>query len=327
MKILITGGAGFIGSHLSEKLLKNGHQIFVLDNLSTGSLDNIKHLLLNKNFHFKKGSILNAKLVKDLVKKVDQIYHLAAVVGVKKVVFEPIKTIETNLKGTEIVLKSASLFNQKKKVLIASSSEVYGKNLKIPFKEEDDRILGPTSDPRWTYSSTKALDEFLALAYFKEKGLKTVVVRLFNIVGPRQTDAYGMVIPNFVKNALLLKPLLIFGDGKQTRSFTHVDDAINAMIKLMNNKKAEGKIFNLGQNYEISINDLAKKVLKLTKSKSKIIHAPFEKTYSPTSASLKKRCPDISKIKKIIKFFPKKNLDDILKGVIDYYQRKLKIKK
>lgn len=318
MKILITGGAGFIGSHLAEKLLALGEEVFVLDDLSSGSRENIKALLKNAKFYFQKGSILDERLVQKTIKDIDQVYHLAAAVGVKKIVAEPLRTMEVNVRGTEIVLKAA-LRAGRKKVFLASSSEIYGKNEKMPLFEEADRLLGPTSDPRWIYAASKALDESLGLAYFREKKLPVVIVRFFNIVGPRQSDAYGMVIPSFVKSALLNRPLTVFGRGQQTRCFTHINETVEIITKLMVRKRAEGQIINLGSEREISINELAKKILLITKSRSKIIHIPFKKTYSPSSIFFQKRRPDISKLKRLAEP-PQKTIDEIIKDVVKYEQ-------
>ena len=317
-KILITGGAGFIGSHLAEALLKGGNQVFVLDDLSTGSKKNIEHLAKNPYFYFEKGDIQSKRTIINAVKRVDQIYHLAAVVGVKRVIADPLLTLKTNLFGTENVLEAA--YQYSKQVLIASSSEVYGKGTKIPFSETDDRLYGDARNLRWIYSQTKALDESLALVY-SQRGLKVVIVRLFNIAGPRQSEAYGMVLPSFVKSALANQPITVYGNGRQTRCFCHVDDAIQGLIRLLASRRAEGEIVNLGSDQEISIRALAQKVKILTKSRSKIIFMPYRKAYgSDFFEDMKRRKPNLEKIKQWIAFRSRRNLENIIKDVIDYYQ-------
>ena len=318
MNILITGGAGFIGSHLAEKLLKEGHEISVIDNLSTGKYANIKHLVSNKLFSYTIASILNRDVLEDLIKKSDQIYHLAAAVGVKYIIDNPLLSLQTNIGGAENVLEFANKY--KKKVLMVSTSEIYGKSDNIPFKEEDDRLLGSTHISRWSYSCAKAIDEFFALAYFREKKLPVVIVRCFNTVGPRQTGQYGMVIPRFVRNALLNHPITIFGDGKQTRCFCDVDDVTDGMIKLMNNKKAEGEIFNIGNDKSISIEELAHKIKKLTNSKSKIEYVDYAEAYEEGFEDMRHRKPDLSKVIEYIDYKPKYNLEQILKRTIDYFE-------
>jgi len=318
-KILITGGAGFIGSHLAEKLLNDNKEVFIVDNFSTGRLENIEHLKNNKNFHFIKGSVLDEDLMKELIGKVEQVYHLAAAVGVKKILKEPLDCILTNITGTEIVLKAAE--KRKIKVFIASSSEVYGKGDKIPFKEEDDRIYGSVYNNRWIYAFSKGVDEFLGLAYFKEKNLPVVVVRFFNVIGPRQVGRYGMVVPSFVKQALNNEPVTVYGDGEQTRSFADVEDIVNALVKLMTVKEAEGRVINLGADREISINNLAKKVIEITKSSSKITHIPYSQAYPDGFEDLKRRVPDISNIRRMIGYEPKFSLEETIKKIIKYQQQ------
>lgn len=318
MKALVTGGAGFIGSHLCEELLKKGDEVYVIDNLSTGSLDNIRHLFENKNFHYTVDTIMDEKAMERLIQNCEQVYHLAAAVGVKLIMDRPIETIETNVKGTEIVLKIANKY--KKKILIVSTSEIYGNHMEHSLKEDDNRILGPIKKRRWAYACSKSLDEFLAQAYFIEKKLPIVIARFFNTVGPRQTGAYGMVIPNFVESALLGKPITIYGDGKQTRSFTHVKDVVTASVALMQHPQAEGDVFNIGSEEEISIEELAKKIKKATKSESEIVHIPYEKAYGAGFDDMRRRVPNISKIKKLIGFKPTFKLDDIIKDVIDYFK-------
>lgn len=316
-KILITGGAGFIGSHLAERLLREGSEVFVIDNLSTGSLKNISHLQSNKKFHFIKDTILNKKAVEKLVKKVDQIYHLAAAVGVKTVMEKPLDSFLLNLKGTEIVLEAASKRNTP--ILIASTSEVYGKNSKLPFKEEDDRVFGSAYQTRWSYGMSKAADEFMALAYHREKGLPVVIVRIFNVIGPRQTGAYGMVVPRFVSQAISGRPITIYGSGSQTRCFVYIDDLIEGFIALMAQPKAFGQIFNIGSDSQITIKDLARTVKRLTASRSRVSFIPFAKVYGPDFVDMEHRRPDISKIKKFISWEPKTSLEESLKRIIEYY--------
>lgn len=322
MKNLITGGAGFIGSHLAEELLKKGEEVVVIDNLSTGSIDNIKHLESNPKFSYHIDTIMNESLMKDLIKDCDIICHMAAAVGVKYIIDNTLESIHTNVKGTEIILELANKYG-KKKVLIASTSEIYGKDRpgKHKFEETDDRVLGPTTISRWSYSCTKALDEFLALAYYREKNLPMVIVRFFNTCGPRQTGRYGMVVPRFVKQALLGQPITVYGDGSQTRSFTYVMDAVRAVIKLSRTKKAVGEVFNIGNPKSITIEELAQKVKKMTKSKSKIVHIPYSKAYAEGFEDMMHRAPNITKIKNFIGFEPEVDLDDILKAIIKYFQR------
>ena len=318
MKILVTGGAGFIGSHLCEELLKRGDEGYIIDNLSTGSLDNINHLTENKNFHYTIDTIINEQIMDKLIQKCDQVYHLAAAVGVKLIMDKPIETIQTNVLGTEVVLKNAN--KHKKKVFLASTSEIYGNHVQHSLKEDDNRILGPIEKRRWAYACSKSLDEFLAQAYFIEKKLPIVIARFFNTVGPRQTDAYGMVIPNFVKNALLNKPIIIHGDGKQTRSFTHVYDVVRASISLMQHPQAEGDVFNIGSEEEISIEDLAKTIKKVIGSNSEIARISYEKAYGSGFEDMRRRVPNISKIKKLIGYKPTFKLDDIITDVVEYFK-------
>ncbi|MFA5795189.1 MAG: GDP-mannose 4,6-dehydratase [Candidatus Brocadiia bacterium] len=316
MKYLITGGAGFIGSHLAEILLNQKHQVWVIDDLSTGSLDNIKRLKSNPNFHYTIGTILNERLLAKLINQVDVIFHLAAAVGVRLIIEKPVTTIETNISGTEAVLKLAARKN--KLVLIASSSEVYGKNAKIPFCENDDMLLGATTKSRWSYACSKAIDEFLALAYWRERKLPVIIARLFNTVGPRQTGRYGMVIPRFVRQALKGQPITVYGSGKQSRCFTDVSDVVTALIKLSRTKKARGQVFNIGANQEITIDQLARKVKAKTKSASPIKHIPYDKAYQEGFEDMLRRVPGLAKIKKFIGYKPTKNMDQILDRVIDH---------
>ena len=317
--VLVTGGAGFIGSHLSEKLLVQGKKVFVLDDLSTGSLDNIKHLLSRKDFVFKKGSVLNRPLVRKMVANVDEVYHLAAAVGVQTIMDKPLESLLVNIRGTEAVLDAAE--PKKTSVFIASSSEIYGKNTRTPFSEDDDRIYGSVQNYRWGYAFSKGIDEFLALAYYREKGLPVKIARFFNTVGPRQTGSYGMVIPRFVKAALQGENIVIYGSGRQTRSFGYVTDVVDAVVKIMAHPKSSGQIYNLGSNIEISINEVAKKIIAFTESKSKIVHIPYEKAYGEGYEDMMRRCPDISKIKKLIGYEPKHTLEDIIKKIVAHEAR------
>jgi len=319
MKVLITGGAGFIGSHLSDELLAGGNEVVVLDNLSTGRFENIAHLDGNKSFQFVEGSIMNEMLVDKLVERCDVVYHLAAAVGVDLVVKKPLESLITNIKGSEIVLDMVHRYH--KKVLITSTSEIYGKNTNGPLKEDDDRILGSPLKVRWGYSTAKAVDEMLAYIYWKEKKVPTIIVRLFNTVGPRQTGAYGMVIPRFVNQALKNEDMTVYGTGKQSRCFLHVKDVIKTLIKLMNNKNAVGQVFNIGSQEEISIEGLAKKVIKITKSKSKLVYISYEKAYEEGFEDMQRRVPDTAKVKNLVGFKPTIDLEGIIKSVVEYYKK------
>jgi len=318
MKILITGGAGFIGSHLAEKLLGLGYEVFIIDNLWTGRLSNIEKIQDQKKLHLVVDTILNESVMNELIFKIDHIYHLAAAVGVRNIMDHPVETLDINVKGTETVLRLANRF--KKKVLIASTSEVYGKHVEHSLSEDDDRILGTVKKRRWAYACSKTLDEFQALAYFDEKKLPVVIARLFNTVGPRQTGQYGMVLPNFVQSALLGKPISVYGEGTQSRSFTHVNDVVGAITKLMDEPSAEGEIFNVGNNKEVTINELALKVKEMTDSDSEIEHIPYEKAYGPGFEDMKRRCPNIKKINKLIGFKPSYDLEAMIQSVIDYFK-------
>jgi UDP-glucose 4-epimerase len=316
MRYLITGGAGFIGSHLAERLLRQGHDVTIIDDLCTGSIHNIENLKHRRGFRYVVDSIFNRPLLAELIDDCDAVFHLAASVGVRLIVESPVRTIETNVKGTEGVLEFAN--KKRKKVLIASTSEVYGKSSKIPFTEEDDLVMGSTSKGRWSYACSKAIDEFLALAYWREKKLPTIVVRLFNTVGPRQTGQYGMVIPTFVKQALAGRPITVYGDGKQSRCFGYVGDVVGALIGLMENNSAVGKVFNIGSNQEITILDLAQRVKHLTQSDSEIVFVPYDEAYEEGFEDMPRRVPDISKVSELVGFRPRMNLDGILESVIDY---------
>ena len=314
MRVLITGGAGFVGSHLAEALLARGDEVYVLDDLSTGSIDNISHLKPNPKFHYTIDSVTNEPLLAELVDRCDAVIHLAAAVGVKLIVESPVRTIETNVHGTEVVLKVAN--KKKKKVLIASTSEVYGKSAKVPFSEDDDLVMGPTSKHRWAYACSKMIDEFLALAYYKERKLPVIIVRLFNTVGPRQTGQYGMVVPNFVRQALANEPITVFGDGTQQRSFTYVGDVVRAMVALIDEPKAIGQVFNIGNGKEISIEALALQIKKMTGSTSPIVKIPYDQAYESGFEDMPRRVPDISKIRALIGYEPTVELDEILERVV-----------
>jgi nucleoside-diphosphate-sugar epimerase len=317
LRILITGGAGFIGSHLADAYLARGDKVFIIDDLSTGSFENIRHLKDHPRFHYTIESVHNQPVTAELVDQSDVIFHLAAAVGVKLIVESPVRTIETNVRGTECVLSLAN--KKKKKVLIASTSEVYGLSMQVPFREDGNLVMGATTKGRWSYACSKAIDEFLALAYWREKKLPTIVVRLFNTVGPRQTGQYGMVIPTFVKQALANRPITVFGDGQQSRCFCYVGDVVGALIKLMDNEKSVGQVFNVGSNKEISIYDLAKKVKELTNSDSEIVLVPYDEAYEEGFEDMPRRVPDISKANKQIGFSPTVDLEGILKSVIAFH--------
>ena len=319
MRVLITGGAGFIGSHLSEALLERGDEVFVLDNLSTGSIGNILHLKNRPKFHYQIDTVENEPLLAELIDRCDVVVHFAAAVGVKLIVEQPVHTIETNVHGTEVVLKLAN--KKKKLVLIASTSEVYGKSATVPFKEDADLVLGPTTKHRWAYACSKMIDEFLALAYWKERKLPVIVVRFFNTVGPRQTGQYGMVIPNFVRQALAGQPITVFGDGTQSRSFTYVGDVVRAVIALINEPRAVGQVFNIGNGNEITINDLAEKVRALTGSRSEIVRIPYDQAYESGFEDMPRRVPDISKVRELIGYEPTVELDEILGKVIESFRQ------
>jgi nucleoside-diphosphate-sugar epimerase len=318
MKVLISGGAGFIGSHLAEKLLEKGDEVFAIDNLWTGKLANLSRVQNNEGFHLVVDTILNESVMNELVFKADHIYHLAAAVGVRTIMDNPVETLDINVKGTEVVLRLANRF--KKKVFITSTSEIYGNHMEHTLAEDDNRVMGSVKKRRWAYACSKTLDEFLALAYFDEKKLPVVVGRLFNTVGPRQTGQYGMVLPNFVQSALLGKPISVYGDGDQTRSFTHVHDVVEAITGLMSEPRAEGDVFNVGNDKEVTINELAEKVKKMTGSNSPIEHVSYEKAYGPGFEDMRRRCPNIEKIRNLIGFKPKYDLEAMIQGVIDFFK-------
>ena len=319
MKVLITGGAGFVGSHLAEALLARGDIVHVLDNLSTGAMDNIGHLKGNERFHYLIDTVMNERVVAEAIDRVDVVYHLAAAVGVRLIVESPVNTIETNVHGTEMVLKVAS--KKKKKVLIASTSEVYGKSEDVPFREDADLVLGATTKGRWSYACSKAIDEFLALAYWKEKQLPVVVFRLFNTVGPRQTGRYGMVIPNFVKQALSGEPITVYGDGTQSRCFTYVSDVVDALVKLAEHPGAVGQVLNIGNDHEeISILELAQRVKARTGSRSAIEMVPYDKAYEEGFEDMPRRVPDLTRIRALLGYEPRVHLDEILDKVAEYFR-------
>jgi len=314
---LITGGAGFIGSHLADAYLLRDDEVYAIDDLSTGSIENIQHLKNNPRFHYTIDTVHNQPLLAELVDQCDVIFHLAAAVGVKLIVESPVRTIETNVKGTEVVLNLAN--KKKKKVLVASTSEVYGLSEQVPFREDGNLVMGATTKGRWSYACSKAIDEFLALAYWREKKLPTIIVRLFNTVGPRQTGQYGMVIPTFVKQALSGRPLTVYGDGNQTRCFGYVGDIVDALIKLMDNPQAVGQVFNIGSNEEVTILELAERVKELTKSDSEITFVPYSEAYEEGFEDMPRRVPDISKVGALVGFRPRMSLDGILQSVIEFH--------
>lgn len=318
MRVLITGGAGFIGSHLSDAYLARGDEVFVLDDLSTGSFENIRHLKANPRFHYTIESVHRRPAVAELVDQCDVVFHLAAAVGVKLIVESPVRTIETNVHGTEVVLAQAN--KKKKKVVIASTSEVYGLSNQVPFREDGNLVMGATTKGRWSYACSKAIDEFLALAYWHEKKLPTVVVRLFNTVGPRQTGQYGMVIPTFVRQALTGRPITVYGDGTQTRCFAYVGDVVGALMALMDHSDAVGQVFNIGSSEEVNIKALAERVKALTHSDSEIVLVPYAEAYEQGFEDMPRRVPDISKISGLVGFRPTLSLDEILGKVIAYFR-------
>jgi UDP-glucose 4-epimerase len=320
MRYLITGGAGFIGSHLSEALIARGEEVFVLDDLSTGSVENIRHLKSNKRFHYVFDSIMNKHLLAELIDDSDVIFHLAAAVGVRLIVESPVRTIETNVHGTQNVLDAAS--KKKKLVFVASTSEVYGKSDKLPFREDADLVLGPTSKGRWSYAASKALDEFLALSFWKEKQLPVIVARFFNTVGPRQTGRYGMVLPNFVRQALAGEPITVYGTGHQSRCFCDVRDCVAAVLRLAGTNKAIGEVVNIGSTEEVSIGALAQLVKQRTKSSSSIVSIPYDQAYEPGFEDMPRRVPALEKLEGLTGFRPSAQLNDIVDQVIAYFREK-----
>jgi len=318
MKALITGGAGFVGSHLAEALHAQGHEVHVIDDLSTGSIENLEPLREKPRFHYTIDSILDVPVLAELVDRVDVVFHLAAAVGVRLIVESPVNTIETNVHGTELVLKLAN--KKRKKVLITSTSEVYGKANVVPFREDGDLVMGPTTKGRWSYACSKAIDEFLALAYYKEKRLPVVVVRLFNTVGPRQTGRYGMVVPSFVKQALLGHPITVYGDGSQTRCFTYVSDVVSQLVALAQDERAVGGVWNVGNDREeITILELARRVKQRTASKSAIELVPYERAYEEGFEDMQRRVPDLGKLRELTGYEPQVMLDEVIDRVTAYF--------
>jgi len=318
VRALITGGAGFIGSHLAEALLDAGHEVDIIDNLSTGSIRNVGHLKPNPRFHYVIDTVTNEPLLAELIDRNDVIFHFAAAVGVKLIVEQPVHTIETNVHGTEVVLKHAH--KKKKTVVIASTSEVYGKSTDIPFREDADLVMGATVKHRWAYACSKAIDEFLALAYYKERGLPVIIVRFFNTVGPRQTGQYGMVLPSFVRQALSGEPITVFGDGTQSRSFTYIGDVVECLMKLVNEPKAVGEVFNIGNEHEVTILHLAEIVKSLTASASRIEFVPYDKAYEEGFEDMPRRVPDLTKVTRLVGYEPKVQLNEIITRVIEYFR-------
>lgn len=317
-KVLITGGAGFIGSHLSEALVNRGIRVRVLDNLSTGVISNLDAIIYNPLFDFVYGDVREIDTVRKAVMGVDVIYHLAAAVGVKLIILDPINTIETNVHGTENILKAAHL---NMRVILASTSETYGKNGNILFSEDADSILGPSVNARWSYAASKLVDEFLGLAYWKRNQVKITIVRLFNTVGPRQVGHYGMVVPRLIIQALTNDPITVYGDGKQTRCFTHITDVVKALIKLSECDKAIGQVVNIGSRNRISIKDLAEKIRKMTGSVSRVDFIPYSEAYEPGFEDMQDRSPDISKLESLVGISPEIELDELLESIIHYHER------
>jgi UDP-glucose 4-epimerase len=318
VRVLITGGAGFIGSHLAEALLNEGHDVDIIDNLSTGSIRNVGHLKSNPRFKYTIDTLTNEPLLAELIDRNDVIFHFAAAVGVKLIVEQPVHTIETNVHGTEVVLKHAN--KKKKKVVIASTSEVYGKSTDVPFREDADLVMGATMKHRWAYACSKAIDEFLALAYYKERALPVIIVRFFNTVGPRQTGQYGMVLPSFVRQALAGEPITVFGDGTQSRSFTYVGDVVECLLKLIKEPKAVGQVFNIGNKEEVTILKLAEIVKSLTGSSSAIEFIPYDQAYEEGFEDMPRRVPDLTKVGQLIGYEPKVQLNEIITKVIEYFR-------
>ena len=322
MKILITGGAGFVGSHLADKLIGEGHEITVIDDLSTGRYQNIEHLEGSQNFRLIIDTVLNYSLMEELIRETDRVFHMASAVGVKLIMEHPVKTIETIFRGTDIVLGFCSRY--RKRVLIPSTSEVYGKGYSIPFKEDDDLLTGSTDKHRWAYACAKTLDEFLALAHWKETRLPVVVVRLFNTVGPRQTGQYGMVVPNFVKAALRGEPLTVHGNGEQARCFGHVLDVVEGLTKAMETPECFGQVINLGNNEEVSIKGLAEKAIAMTDSQSKIRYIPYEEAYGEGFEDMQRRVPSLEKASRLIGYQPTRTLEQIINDVAEQFREELK---
>ncbi len=319
MKALITGGAGFIGSYLAEALVTAGDEVNVLDDLSTGRIENLQAIQGHARFTLHVGSVRDEALVQKLVADVNVVYHLAAAVGVRLILERPVETIATNIVGTEMVLRAAA--HRLTRVVLASTSEVYGKNDRVPLSEEDDRVLGPTTKSRWSYACSKAIDEFLALAYHRERGLPVVILRFFNTVGPRQTGRYGMVVPRFVRQALDGQPITVHGDGGQSRCFTDVEDTVRATVALAASPAAVGQVFNVGSAHEVTIGDLAERVKRLTGSRSPITHVPYDQAYQPGFEDLRRRVPALDKAERVVGYRPQVSLDETLRRVIAFLQQ------
>ncbi len=317
---MVTGGAGFIGSNLCDALIQRGEEVTVIDDLSTGSLDNISHLLNNKRFNYHNNTILNSQVMEKLIRQSDVVIHLAAAVGVKYVLENPLSSIETNIRGTEIALELANRF--KKRILIASTSEVYGKHTHAPLKEDDNVIYGPPSTMRWSYAAAKLIDEFTALAYHRTKKLEVVIVRCFNTIGPRQTGLYGMVLPRFIQQALRDEPLTVYGDGSQTRTFTYIGDVVEALIKLVHCDEAMGEVVNVGGQEEIAIKELAQRIIALTRSNSEIAYIPYSQIYGRDFEDMMRRVPSLEKLERLIGFRPETDLDTMLVKTIEYFRSK-----
>lgn len=320
MKVLITGGAGFIGSHLADRCLADGWKVTILDDLSTGSFDNIAHLKRRPGFSYLIDTMFNAPLVAELVDSCDYIYHLAAAVGVKFIVQNPVRTIETNVNGTEIVLRAAA--KKRKPIVVASTSEVYGKSTQIPFREDADMVLGPTDKARWSYACSKALDEFLALAYWREKCVPVTITRFFNTVGPRQTGRYGMVVPSFVRQALEGEPITVFGDGEQRRCFGYVGDVVEALARMPEARNLAGQVLNIGNDREITINRLAELVKEKTGSESEIVHVSYEQAYGPGFEDMYRRVPSLEKVQSLLKYRPTTPVETIVERVAEHERTK-----
>lgn len=322
MKILITGGAGFVGSHLADKLFNEGHEITVIDDLSTGRYSNVEHLEGEKNFRLIIDTVLNAKLMEELIRETDRVFHMASAVGVKLIMERPVKTIETIFRGTDVVLMFCSRY--RKRVLVPSTSEVYGKSASVPFCEDDDLLTGSTDKHRWAYACAKTLDEFLALAHYKETRLPVVVVRLFNTVGPRQTGQYGMVVPNFVKSAVANEPLTVHGDGTQSRCFGHVLDIVEGLTRAIESPECFGQVINFGNDEEVSIEGLAKKAIAMTGSTSEIRYIPYDEAYGEGFEDMRRRVPSLEKAKRLVGYQPTRTLDDIINDVAEQFRKELK---
>ena len=316
MRALVTGGSGFIGSHLTEALLRDGHEVVVLDDLSTGRIENLEAVQNHPRLTVHVGSVLDEALVRKLVDEVDIVYHLAAAVGVRLILERPVETIETNIVGTEMVLRAAT--GKRARVVLASTSEVYGKNDAVPLSEEDDRILGPTTKSRWSYACSKAIDEFLGLAYYREREVPVVILRFFNTVGPRQTGRYGMVVPRFARQALDGEPITVYGDGRQSRAFTDVEDAVRATVALSMSPAAVGEVVNVGSSEEVTIGELAERVKRLAGSRSPIVFVPYEEAYQPGFEDLRRRVPSIAKAERVVGYRPQVPLDETLRRVLEF---------